>query len=212
MSSLSRIYLSNFLGSLQDDPWTYTWIEFDGMRARECMTLAGLSEKQPIYMPASKKNAVETLFTALVDSQRKDPLRLVGLAMILLDEIIQTSKTRISVGNNRVRDFYMKEAMGYIDANFQHDISIEDIATACGINRSYFGRIFKETFGKSPQQFLIQYRMTKAAELLKDSRIPISEVGHSVGYENQLNFSRAFKNYYGISPNKYRTKFYLQTE
>lgn len=76
--------------------------------------------------------------------------------MVLLDEIVQTSKTKISTKTKRVQDFYMKEAISFIDANFQRDISIEEIADASGLNRSYFSRLFKETFGQSPQQFLIQ--------------------------------------------------------
>lgn len=106
----------------------------------------------------------------------------------------------------------MKEAIGFIDANFQRDISIEEIADASGLNRSYFSRLFKETFGPSPQQFLIQYRLTKAAELLRSSRIPIAEVGRSVGYDNQLYFSRAFKSVYGVPPSEYRNLHYFHTE
>ena len=63
----------------------------------------------------------------------------------------------------------------------------------------------------SSQRYLIQYRMTKAAELLKDSRIPVGEVARSVGYENQLHFSRAFKNTYGISTSQYRAKHFFQS-
>ena len=44
---------------------------------------------------------------------------------------------------------------------------MEDIAAACGLNRSYFGKIFHENMGKSPQDFLISYRMSKATELLR---------------------------------------------
>ena len=44
---------------------------------------------------------------------------------------------------------------------------MEDIAAFCNLNRSYFGKIFRDAVGKSPQEFLISYRMTKAAELLK---------------------------------------------
>ena len=75
--------------------------------------------------------------------------------------------------------------------------------------RIYFGKLFKETLGQSPQQYLIQYRMTKATELLKGTRISIAEISRSVGYENQLHFSRAFKNVFGISPSQYRTKHFI---
>ncbi len=195
----------------REDPWTYTWVEFDGMRARECMTLAGLSETQPVYSPKPGSNRVQEFMAALLDNHEKSPIRQIGLGMILLDEIVQSSRTKIESGNKRLRDFYIKEAMGFIDQNYQRDVSVEEIAAASGLNRSYFGKLFKETMGFSPQQYLIQYRMTKAAELLKGSRIPVGEVARSVGYENQLHFSRAFKNTYGISPSQYRAKHFVQS-
>lgn len=196
----------------QDDPWTYTWVEFDGLHARECMTLAGLSEAQPIYMPGAKHghDGLERYFMDLIAAAGQTSIRLVGFGMILMDEIIQTSKSRALSGKDkRLREFYVKEALAFIDGNYQRDISIEEIADASGLNRSYFGRIFKEHMGKSPQQFLISYRMNKAAELLKNSRISIGEVGSSVGYANQLHFSRAFKSIFGVSPREYRSKYYL---
>ena len=195
-----------------DDPWTYTWVEFDGLRAREGMTLAGLSEMQPIYVPGAKDDhdGLERYFMNLIDAASQSSIRLVGLGMVLMDEIIQTCKTKVSSSQDkRLREFYIKEALGFIDGNYQRDISIEEIADASGLNRSYFGRIFKQFMGKSPQQFLISYRMNKAAELLKNSRISVAEVGNSVGYGNQLHFSRTFKSIFGVSPREYRSKYYL---
>ena len=81
---------------------------------------------------------------------------------------------------------------------------IEDIAAVCGINRSYFGKIFRNSTGRSPQEFLMNYRMVKATELLKLTSLSIADVGSAVGYENQLHFSRAFKNIYGVSPREWR--------
>lgn len=197
-----------------EDPWIYTWVEFDGMRARECMTLAGLSEDQPIYTSAvaPAENHLQNYMLTLVDSADKAPIRLIGLGMILLDEIVQTSKTKITTGNKHIRDFYLKEALTYIERNFQRNVSIEEIADASGLNRSYFSRLFKETFGQSPQQFLIQYRLTKAADLLKNTQISVAEVGRSVGYDNQLHFSRAFKSVFGVPPSEYRNLHYFHTE
>ena len=103
-------------------------------------------------------------------------------------------------------DFYNKEALNYIEQNFQNDISVEGIAAFCGLNRTYFGRIFKDTVGQSPQQFLLNYRMTKAAELLKLTTLSVNDIGNAVGYPNQLHFSRAFKNIYGMSPREWRNR------
>lgn len=85
-------------------------------------------------------------------------------------------------------DYYIKEAINYMEQNFQNNISIEDIAAVCGINRSYFGKIFRNSIGRSPQEFLMNYRMVKATELLKLTSLSIADVGSAVGYENQLHF------------------------
>ena len=187
-------------------------MEFDGLRARQSLTLAGLSEKQPIYTSTDPGNhSIRDYMLQIVNEGDRAPIRLTGMGMILLDEIVQTSKTRIEVVKKNLRDFYMREALNYIEGNYMHDLSIEEIADASGLNRSYFSRIFKETFSLSPQRFLLQYRMNKAAELLKYSQLSINAVSSSVGYENQLHFSRAFKNVFAVSPSEYRDTHHIQS-
>ena len=80
------------------------------------------------------------------------------------------------------------------------------IAKSVGLNRSYFGKIFKEREGQSPQAFLLSYRMAKAADILQTTDLSVAETGVSVGYQNQLHFSRAFKGVYGIPPREWRNK------
>ena len=105
----------------------------------------------------------------------------------------------------------MKEAVTYIEHNFQQDISIEDIASFIGLNRSYFGKLFKETMGESPQTFLMNYRMARAAQLLKETKLSVAEIGVMVSYENQLHFSRAFKSVHGVSPREYRSTHFIES-
>ena len=81
---------------------------------------------------------------------------------------------------------------------------IDSLVRSCSLNRSYFGKIFHENMETSPQEFLISYRMTKAAELLKLTSLSISDISNAVGYPNQLHFSRAFKHVYGIPPRQWR--------
>lgn len=199
----------------EHDPWTYAWIEFDGLRARESVSLAGLSESQPVYFPNQKDSGalIEQQLLYIIDHAGDSPMRLIGHTLVFLDDLIHTSKNKVStVGSKKLREFYIKEALSFIDGHYQQDISIQDIATACGLNRSYFGRLFRETMNQSPQQFLIQYRMAKALQLLKESEISIAEVGAAVGYENQLHFSRAFKSVFDVPPSEYRRKHFIYSD
>lgn len=189
-------------------PWEYVWLEFDGMRAREVIETAGLSPDHPVYH-ASHKDLRESMadeMTHIAVHGNASSFHLIGHLYLFVDYLARSSaSTRIS-SSGKVRDFYIKEALNYIEQNFQNDITVEGIAAFCGLNRTYFGRIFKETIGRSPQQFLLNYRMTKAAELLKLTSLSISDIGNAVGYPNQLHFSRAFKNVYGVSPREWRNK------
>lgn len=189
-------------------PWEYVWVEFDGMRAREVVETAGLSPDQPVYH-ASYKDLRENMKDEMLYMAKHggaSPFHLIGHLYLFIDYLSRSSASTQLSSNGKVRDFYIKEALNFIEQNFQNDISIEQIATFCGLNRTYFGRIFKDTVGKSPQRFLLNYRMTKAAELLKLTELSVSDIGNAVGYPNQLHFSRAFKNIYGVSPREWRNK------
>ena len=192
----------------QNLPWEYVWLEFDGLRAKELVDTAGLSCDSPIYRARYKDIAVtmkeEMLY--IVTHKEASPFHLMGHLFLFLDSFVSSSASIITKNSNGLRDFYIKEAVAFIEQNFQNPITIEEIAKFCGLNRSYFGKIFHESMGKSPQDFLISYRMTKAAELLKLTSLSIADVGNAVGYENQLHFSRAFKHVYGISPRQWRNE------
>lgn len=189
-------------------PWEYAWIEFDGLRVKEALGATDLSLNMPVYHSHSKelreKLAEEMLY--IVHNPKEPPFHLIGHLYLFLDYLLQSAKSTKIVQNGRMSDYYIKEAMNYIEQNFQNNISIEDIAAVCGINRSYFGKIFKNSVGQSPQEFLMNYRMIKATELLKLTSLSIADIGSAVGYENQLHFSRAFKNIYGVSPREWRNQ------
>lgn len=187
-------------------PWEYVWIEFDGLRVKEAIELAGLKPEQPVYK-ARYKDISETMkeeMLYIVNHKEESPFHLIGHLYLFIDSFVRSS-TSVPLGQgSSLREFYLKEAISFIEQNFQNDISVEDIAACCGLNRSYFGKIFHENMGKSPQEFLISYQMTKAAELLKLTALSVADIGNAVGYPNQLHFSRAFKNVYAISPRQWR--------
>lgn len=189
-------------------PWEYTWIEFDGLRVNQTLKAAGFSTEFPIYKAKfpelREKLKDEMLF--IVNNSDVSPFKLIGHLYFFMDYLVSSVEHTEIVAASRLREFYIREAIAYIEHNYQRDITVEEIADALRLNKSYFGKIFKLSTGKSPQRFLMNYRMIKAAELLASTERPINEIGVSVGYDNQLHFSRAFKTIYGISPRDWRKK------
>ena len=187
-------------------PWEYVWIEFDGLRAKEAMDTAGFSLDRPIFhtkqRDMSQKMEEELVYIATHSDETI--FNIIGHLYLFLDYFMRATVSTVVKGSTKLQDYYIKEAITYIEQNFQNDISVVDIANRLGINRSYFGRIFKQTLKQTPQEFLINYRMIKATELLRLTKMSIGDISKAVGYENQLHFSRAFKKIYNISPREWR--------
>lgn len=190
----------------EQHPWEYIWLEFDGLKANEALRKAGFSQSQLVYR-AKNKEIRETMVKEMewiVEHNDQSVLALIGHLYLFLDSLVHSMAGEDYSTGNKLRDYYIHETMVYVESNFQNDISVEDMAKNCGLSRSYFSKMFKDSVGKSPQEFLLQYRMIKATELLRMTDLLISDVGNAVGYPNQLHFSRAFKGVYGVSPREWK--------
>jgi AraC-like DNA-binding protein len=91
----------------------------------------------------------------------------------------------------------------YIDALFETDITLPNIAKVAGLSRTHFLRCFTQCFGQTPYQVLRQRRLERAAELLKDRATSVTAVALAVGYNNFSAFARAFRAFYGVSPSMF---------
>jgi AraC-like DNA-binding protein len=191
-----------------NNPWEYIWIEFDGLRVKESLQFAGFTLGSPIYKPRVPELAdmMKNEMLYLIEYNNSSPFNIIGHSYLFLDYLERSMTKDNAIKPNKLRDFYIKEAISYLENHFQEDITVEDIADNIGLNRSYFGKIFKEEVGKSPQSFIINYRMIKATELLQLTKMSINDISIAVGYPNQMNFSRAFKSIYGIPPAKWRAE------
>ncbi|MFC2704497.1 MAG: helix-turn-helix domain-containing protein [Olsenella profusa] len=189
-----------------DNPWQYLWIEFDGLRMAERLSQAGFSQDYPLYQPTSQyeRDMMMQEMLYIVAHGRESTLGVVGHAYLFLEHLIRSSFKPREDTNGGMSEFYVREALEFVGAHYQEDITVEDIAANSGLDRSYFGSLFKRSVGTTPQRFLMGYRMDRACELLECTSLPIAAIGRAVGYSKQLHFSRAFKNARGVSPRQWR--------
>lgn len=127
--------------------------------------------------------------------------------MIRLLPIIFTTKDHILIGKpvKIERDIRrIQKVAEYVMTHYVHNITLNDIATHIGMNRSAFCTFFKRNKGMTFSQFVTQYRLETACGLLKTSQKQVSEICFSVGFNDLPHFIRVFKSTYGVSPTKFR--------
>lgn len=98
----------------------------------------------------------------------------------------------------------MQQIAAYVMAHYVHAISLKEIAAEVGMNRSAFCSYFKRCKGMTFSQFVTQYRLNTACELLKHSQKQVSEICYLVGFNDVPHFNRMFKKAKRMSPKAYR--------
>jgi AraC-like DNA-binding protein len=98
----------------------------------------------------------------------------------------------------------IKKSLNYIHANFTEKIYIETLAKEVNMNPQYFCRFFKTNIGKTPVDYINQYRVNEAAKLLHTEKKKILDICFQVGFDNFSYFIKKFKQYKNCTPNQYR--------
>lgn len=98
----------------------------------------------------------------------------------------------------------VEKAIVIIEKEYDKDITLSYICENLGVSEPYFSKIFKDELGKNFKEYLTEYKISKAKDMLKNTSMPIYEIAGKVGYNNHNQFAKMFKKYEGITPQEYR--------
>ena len=187
------------------DPWTYAWVNISGDAAIAFLKLTGLSAEAPIYRTADK-DKVDRHIYSMLDAASLGGLSLYGGVFSLLGTMAETNaeKPDCGAGNESSASRYVELCREYIHTNYYRNISVSDVCAAAGLEYSYLFRLFKSMTGTSPGRYLTDYRLSRAAFLLRETSMSVGEISDAVGYEDRTAFSKAFAKSRGMSPKYYR--------
>ena len=184
-------------------PWHYAWINFHGEEAKEIFSLLGISPNNPVY---TVKNGSELLDVLLNMPSEKNAELWTNLKFTSkLYDFMSLLAENSRADNNR-ENGYLTTATRYIKAHYFEDLTVDQVAAHVGISRKYLFALFKKTLDFSPKDYILNYRIKRAKDFLKDENIPVGNIAYSVGYKDPLTFSKMFKQKTGVSPSDYRKR------
>ncbi len=102
--------------------------------------------------------------------------------------------------------YKLNQTLQYIKAHFDRDLKLGEIAAAVGMSQYYFLRLFKQSMGMTPYQYVLYLRVERAKFLLKQRQITISDVAIECGFTSQSHFTRLFRKMLGTTPKAYQDK------
>ena len=191
------------------DPWEYSWMGFDGPEAERLLEEYGLS--QNLVCRFQTVEQIEFFFTRAIaefESGRFCSESMTGWFYLIYACILREADSYAGFSGE---ELYFRAAVAYIRNNFGYPVSVMDVAQFVGIDRTYLYRIFRSRCGKSPKEYLTQYRLDAARTMLRKKEYSITEIALSCGFHDSSTFCKCFHKEMGLSPLAYRKAIAVQT-
>jgi AraC family transcriptional regulator len=99
----------------------------------------------------------------------------------------------------------LRKVEDYVHERLADDISLESLAELAELSPFHFSRVFKQTTGMSPLQFVTRERITRAQQLIRETKRNLIEIGLDVGYKNPSHFAQVFRRVVGVTPTEFRS-------
>ena len=181
-------------------PWSIQWVGLYGQTVKRYMEMLAINGDSPI-IHIERYYEMEQVLEALyrLTDTRMEYLRCKQIELVYkFFSILLENVDRRSLGD------VAESAQKIIDYNFNRDITVAEIADTLCVDPAYLTRKFTQRFGISPKEYMVEKRIGHAKKLLADTDATVKEIAASVGYMDQLYFSRIFKKKEGVSPLAYR--------
>ena len=144
------------------------------------------------------------LFSSLYNLWDVKPVKNSIQCMAAFYNILDMLNTYQHESSSNLKPDNLRNSLNYMYKHFRDcDFHVRELHNIANVSEAYYRRLFRQTYGCSPVDFLKQLRLNHARELLKTSHYPISEVAELSGFTSQSYFCYSFKHNIGLSPSEY---------
>ncbi|MDQ0919389.1 AraC family transcriptional regulator [Paenibacillus sp. V4I5] len=191
-------------------PWHYTWVAFSGRAAGTLLSQIGVSPHQAVISgsnPRSIRHYYRHIRSSFQHSDTPvlEDMESAAWLRLLIRELGRVNSHQIAFTPTTETDIERQvgQAIRYLELQYTQPVSIEELAHNLGYHRTYLCKMFKQSTGLAPMQYLLKVRMERAKQLLETS-MTIDQVAASVGFNDALYFSKQFRKWSGLAPSVYR--------
>lgn len=183
--------------SVPPSQWQYIFVDLDSLGIR-----FPLSRSFAIY---DKDLAVlfEMMFNELEGKESGWEFVIPSLLEAFLLKGKRLENERLPLKHAYLED-QIASAINTIAQAYNSNISVAQLASECNLSVSHFRQIFKDNLGMSPQEYIINFRLSIAAHMLRTTRKPVLTISEEVGFQTLSSFNRLFKKRYNCSPREMR--------
>jgi AraC-like DNA-binding protein len=194
-------------GADDHDPWTIYWVHFSGKDMATFNRSFGIGlfdGPQKIFFNEKGIQIWDTMYQNLEMGYSKENLANTNLCLYHFIATFLYPDKHINEKKQDARDM-INDTILYMRKELNAKLTIQDMARKNNLSISHFSSLFRKGTGMSPMDYFIHLKLQKTCLMLYNSDTKIKEIALSVGYEDPYYFSRLFKKYMNVSPDKYRT-------
>mgnify|MGYP003411733672 CR=1 FL=1 len=148
------------------------------------------------------------LLTELKQDNLSSRLYIESLSNVLAVQLLRqysTSQPQLAVYEGGLPQRQLMQVFDYIHEHLDRDIKLADLAELIGMSQFHFSHMFKQSIGTSPYQYLLQQRIERAKQLLKQSDRSIMDIAFCCGFNSHSHLSKKFRQLTGMTPKRYRS-------
>lgn len=144
-----------------------------------------------------------------IDNETSDRLYLESLQTMLCAHLLrhhcstEIVTTEVSGGLSSSK---LRQTIDYIQSNLERDLSLAQLANIAHVSSHHFGKLFKQSMGVTPHQYVLKCRIERAKKLLSNQKLTLTEISLATGFCHQSHFTNAFRRYTTITPRQYRDR------
>ena len=197
----------NYSHSTSDDLWTIRWVHFTGPSMPVIYNKYLERGGRPAFHPEQTFDQYCTILkqiydTAISDSYVRD-MEINTLLSEMLTYLMKDAWDPGSAANSKDRSD-ISAVKAYLDLHSSEKITLDELSEHFFLEKTYLSRLFKDTYGTSPIDYVIQNRITNAKTKLRFTDMTIEEIAYACGFNSSTYFARIFRKIENMSPREYR--------